>query len=148
MWPAAPAGGRFPSDARPQTRALVNQAQLCQAELVEEGDGEDWWDENDDAEEKDGVVDPVAIVPGFPPGDRAMELTDLIGICQGFVTGTIRLVPKLPGREFSESQLTLVHGIWNVQCHRSPDLTQARATPELPRSTVISVLVHSAARAL
>ncbi|WP_175647794.1 DUF6192 family protein [Streptomyces cyaneochromogenes] len=39
---------------------------------------------------------------------RAMEFTDLIGVCQGFVAGASRLVPRLRGREFSESQLALV----------------------------------------
>ncbi|MCQ8835834.1 DUF6192 family protein [Streptomyces malaysiensis] len=88
-----------------QARELVNQAQFDQAELVEEGDEEeDWWDENGAAEE-DGIVDPVAIVRGF---HRAMEFTDLIGVCQGFVAGASRLVPRLRGREFSESQLALV----------------------------------------
>ncbi|MET7976299.1 DUF6192 family protein [Streptomyces mirabilis] len=87
-----------------QARELVNQAQFDQAEPVEEGDGQDWWDA-DDATEEDGVVDPVAIVRGF---HRAMEFTDLIGVCQGFVAGASRLVPKLRGREFSESQFSLV----------------------------------------
>ncbi|MFI6663183.1 DUF6192 family protein [Streptomyces sp. NPDC050523] len=88
-----------------QARELVNQAQFDQAELVEEGDEEEsWWEEND-AEQEDGVVDPVAIVRGF---HRAMEFTDLIGVCQGFVAGASRLVPRLRGREFSESQLDLV----------------------------------------
>lgn len=87
-----------------QARELVNQAQFDQAEPVEEGDGQDWWDA-DDATEEDGVVDPVAIVRGF---HRAMEFADLIGVCQGFVAGASRLVPKLRGREFSESQFSLV----------------------------------------
>ncbi len=37
-----------------------------------------------------------------------MEFMDLIGVCQGFVAGASRLVPKLRGREFTESQLALV----------------------------------------
>ncbi|WP_146238419.1 DUF6192 family protein [Streptomyces sp. Act143] len=88
---------------RQQAREQVNQAQFDQADLVEEGDEEEWWEEND--AEDDGVIDPVAIVRGFR---RAMEFTDLIGVCQGFVAGASRLVPKLRGREFSESQLALV----------------------------------------
>ncbi|MBT2529739.1 hypothetical protein J7E91_31215 [Streptomyces sp. ISL-99] len=89
----------------PQARELVNQAQFDQAELTEEGEEEDWWYESDAEQEQDGVVDPVAIVRGF---HRAMEFTDLIEVCQGFVAGASRLVPKLRGREFSESQLSLV----------------------------------------
>ncbi|WP_327359738.1 DUF6192 family protein [Streptomyces sp. NBC_01304] len=88
-----------------QARELVNQAQFDQAESVDEGDGDDWWDEPDAGVEEDGVVDPVAIVRGF---HRAMEFTDLIGVCQGFVAGASRLVPKLRGREFSETQYSLV----------------------------------------
>jgi hypothetical protein len=87
-----------------QARELVNQAQFDQAEFAQDGDEEERWDEID-AGEEDGVVDPVAIVRGF---HRAMEFTDLIGVCQGFVAGASRLVPKLRGREFSESQLATV----------------------------------------
>lgn len=86
-----------------QAREQVNQAQFDQADLADEGDEEEWWEEND--AEEDGVVDPVAIVRGFR---RAMEFTDLIGVCQSFVAGASRLVPKLRGREFPESQLALV----------------------------------------
>ncbi|MFE1884173.1 DUF6192 family protein [Streptomyces diastatochromogenes] len=87
-----------------QARELVNQAQFDQADLADEGDEEkDWWEEND--ADEDGVVDPVAIVRGV---HRAMEFTDLIGVCQGFVAGASRLVPRLRGREFSEYQLALV----------------------------------------
>lgn len=63
----------------PQARELVSQAQFDQAGLVEDGEGEDWWDESDAAEVEEGVVDPVTIVRGF---HRAMEFTDLIGVCQ------------------------------------------------------------------
>lgn len=91
---------------RHQARELVNQAQFDQAESGDEGDEDgDWWDAPDGAEEDDAVVDPVAIVRGF---HRAMEFTDLIGICQGFVAGASRLVPKLRGREFTEAQYSLV----------------------------------------
>lgn len=86
-----------------QARELVNQAQFDQADLAEGSDEEEWWEENDT--EEDDVVDPVAIVRGF---HRAMEFTDLIGVCQGFVAGASRLVPRLRGREFSENQLALV----------------------------------------
>ncbi|WP_055567799.1 DUF6192 family protein [Streptomyces atriruber] len=90
-----------------QARERVNQAQFDQDELAEENE-EDWWDEPDTGEaEGDGVepVDPARIVRGF---HRAMEFTDLIGVCQGFVAGASRLVPKLRGRDFTESQLALV----------------------------------------
>ncbi|MES4886204.1 DUF6192 family protein [Streptomyces sp. NPDC000349] len=86
-----------------QARELVNEAQFEQAEPVEEAS---WW-EPDAAEDEEGsgLVDPVRIVRGF---HRAMEFTDLIGVCQGFVAGASRLVPKLRGRDFSESQLATV----------------------------------------
>ncbi|MCF3136645.1 hypothetical protein IPZ69_41300 [Streptomyces olivochromogenes] len=89
-----------------QARELVNQAQFDQAELVEEdGDEEDWWDADGNDDSDGGIIDPVVVARGF---HRAMEFTDLIGVCQGFVAGASRLVPKLRGREFSESQLALV----------------------------------------
>nr|WP_237330043.1 DUF6192 family protein [Streptomyces sp. BA2] len=87
-----------------QARELVNQAQYDQAELVEEEGEEDWWDAPD-AEDGRDDSDPARIVRGF---HRAMEFTDLIGVCQGFVAGASRLVPKLRGRELTESQLGLV----------------------------------------
>ncbi|WP_425824853.1 DUF6192 family protein [Streptomyces fractus] len=86
-----------------EARELVNQAQFEQAELVEDSDEEDWWDASGTDGEDEG--DPVTIVRGF---HRAMEFTDLIGVCQGFVAGASRLVPKLRGREFTESQHALV----------------------------------------
>lgn len=89
-----------------QARERVNQAQFDQAELVEEGE-EDWWDEPHEAEDAEGGdnADPARIVRGF---HRAMEFTDLVGVCQGFVAGASRLVPRLRGREFTESQVELV----------------------------------------
>ncbi|WP_372411758.1 DUF6192 family protein [Streptomyces luteireticuli] len=89
-----------------QARELVNQAQYDQAELAEDEGEEDWWDPPEGEHEDDGDdCDPARIVRGF---HRAMEFTDLIGVCQGFVAGASRLVPKLRGREFTESQLGLV----------------------------------------
>ncbi|MGW1365265.1 DUF6192 family protein [Streptomyces chartreusis] len=89
-----------------QARELVNEAQFEQAESVEDDDGDNWWDPDAAEDEEDGgIVDPVRIARGF---HRAMEFTDLIGVCQGFVAGASRLVPKLRGRDLSESQLATV----------------------------------------
>ncbi|WP_063804140.1 DUF6192 family protein [Streptomyces roseifaciens] len=89
-----------------QARDLVNHAQFDQAEFVEDEGEEDWWDEPEAEDDGGGDdCDPARIVRGF---HRAMEFTDLIGVCQGFVAGASRLVPKLRGREFTESQLGLV----------------------------------------
>lgn len=84
----------FKAMADRQARELVNQAQFDQAGLVEEDDEENWWD-SPEAGEDGGVVDSAAIVRGF---HWAMEFTDLIGACQGFVAGASRLVPKLRTR--------------------------------------------------
>ncbi|WP_159393942.1 DUF6192 family protein [Streptomyces sp. NRRL F-5755] len=83
-----------------EARAMVNQAQFDQAEADEEDFEDDFTDEDDEPFE-----DPATIVRGF---HRSMEFTDLIGVCQGFIAGASRLVPKLRGREFSESQLKTV----------------------------------------
>ncbi|MEU2874164.1 DUF6192 family protein [Streptomyces olivoreticuli] len=87
-----------------QAREAVNQAQYDQVELVDDEGEDDWWDAPDGEDEGDDC-DPARIVRGF---HRAMEFTDLIGVCQGFVAGASRLVPKLRGREFTESQTGLV----------------------------------------
>lgn len=85
-------------------REAVNQAQLDQAELVGEG-FEDELDDLADQDEGESIDDPVRIVRGF---HRAIEFTDLIGVCRGFIAGASRLVPRLRGRELSESQLHLI----------------------------------------
>ncbi len=84
-----------------EARSMVNQAQFDQAELVEEG----FEEEPDEDGEDEPFEDPVRIVHGFR---RAAEFTDLIGICQGFVAGASRLVPRLRGQELSASQLELL----------------------------------------
>lgn len=33
-----------------------------------------------------------------------MEFSDLIAVCQGFIAGAARLVPKLRGHEFTDTQ--------------------------------------------
>ncbi|MBT2385888.1 DUF6192 family protein [Streptomyces sp. ISL-11] len=86
-----------------QARELVNHAQFDEAELVEDEGEEDWWEPEGEDDGED--CDPARIVRGF---HSAMEFTDLIRVCQGFVAGASRLVPKLRGREFTESQLGLV----------------------------------------
>ncbi|MBO1332670.1 DUF6192 family protein [Streptomyces sp. VRA16 Mangrove soil] len=49
--------------------------------------------------------DPVAVVRHW---HRHMEFADLMGVCQAFIPGAARLVPKLRGHEFSERRHTQV----------------------------------------
>ncbi|MER6046637.1 DUF6192 family protein [Streptomyces sp. NPDC001793] len=85
--------------------AVEEKAEAIRDLVEEEGEG-DWWDEPElEGEDEGEDCDPARGVRGF---HRAMEFTDLIGVCQGFVAGAGRLVPKLRGREFTESQLA--HG--------------------------------------
>ncbi|KOG51298.1 hypothetical protein ADK76_37015 [Streptomyces griseoflavus] len=49
--------------------------------------------------------DPVRIVRGFR---RTQEFSDLIAVCQGFVAGAARLVPKMRGYDFTETQMATI----------------------------------------
>ncbi|WP_223279895.1 DUF6192 family protein [Streptomyces sp. SDr-06] len=90
----------------PLARERVNEAQFEQAELLEEDEFEEDYDEAfGDYAGEDEQVDPARIVRGF---HRAMEFSDLIAVCQGFIAGATRLVPKLRGWDFTEAQSTTV----------------------------------------
>ncbi|MGW3380528.1 DUF6192 family protein [Streptomyces albogriseolus] len=90
------------------TRYMVNEIQFEQAgeddDLDEEfrdvlaaqgeaGDGDEGGAERFD--------EPATIVRGW---HRQMEFADLMAVCQGFIAGAARLVPKLRGHEFTERQ--------------------------------------------
>ncbi|GAA2926574.1 DUF6192 family protein [Streptomyces mexicanus] len=89
-------------------RYMVNEIQFEQAgeddDLDEEfrdvlaaqgeaGDGDEGGAERFD--------EPATIVRGW---HRQMEFADLMAVCQGFIAGAARLVPKLRGHEFTERQ--------------------------------------------
>ncbi|MFD4635086.1 DUF6192 family protein [Streptomyces sp. NPDC058284] len=85
-------------------RYMVNEIQFEQADedddfdeefrdvLARDGEGED---------EGERFDDPATVVRGW---HRQMEFADLIAVCQGFIAGAARLVPKLRGQEFNERQ--------------------------------------------
>ncbi|MEV0281281.1 DUF6192 family protein [Streptomyces sp. NPDC050610] len=86
-----------------RVRELVKQAQFDLAKV--EGEGfEDDFDTYPEEDEED-VEDPVRIVLSF---HRSMDFTDLVGVCQGFVAGSSRPVPRLRGQELTEAQLSLI----------------------------------------
>ncbi|MFM9608447.1 DUF6192 family protein [Streptomyces niveiscabiei] len=83
-----------------EARENVNEAQFEQAGLDDDDGFEEDYEEA--FPQGDGLIeDPARIVRGFR---RSMEFSDLIGICQGFISGAAWLVPKLRGHEFTETQ--------------------------------------------
>ncbi|MFI7296863.1 DUF6192 family protein [Streptomyces sp. NPDC050121] len=81
-----------------EARENVNEAQFEQAGLDDEFDEEY---EEAFAEEGERFDDPARIVHSWR---RSMEFSDLIAVCQGFIAGAARLVPKLRGHEFTDAQ--------------------------------------------
>lgn len=85
-------------------RYMVNEIQFEQADEDDDLD-EEFRDvlARDDADggESERFDDPATIVRGW---HRQMEFADLIAVCQGFIAGAARLVPKLRGQEFNERQ--------------------------------------------
>ncbi|MER5436630.1 DUF6192 family protein [Streptomyces sp. NPDC002588] len=81
-----------------EARENVNEAQFEQAEVDDEFDEEY---EEAFAEEGEPFDDPVRIVHSWR---KSMEFSDLIAVCQGFIAGATRLVPKLRGHEFTDTQ--------------------------------------------
>ncbi|MFJ7497934.1 hypothetical protein ACIQZB_44010 [Streptomyces sp. NPDC097727] len=73
------------SHARPRSLAVCLQAGL-------DDDGFDEEYEEAFTEEGEGFDDPTRIVHNWR---KSMEFTDLIAVCQGFIAGAARLVPKL-----------------------------------------------------
>ncbi|MDT0449485.1 DUF6192 family protein [Streptomyces hesseae] len=58
-------------------------------------------DEADGDEGTERFDDPATVVRRW---HRQMDFADLVAVCQGFIAGATRLVPKLRGREFTERQ--------------------------------------------
>ncbi|GGZ44706.1 DUF6192 family protein [Streptomyces poonensis] len=88
----------------PTARERVNEAQF---ELAEEGGEDDEFTQDyvqtfSDEDEGDPIEDPVHIVRGFR---KAQEFGDLIAVCQGFIAGAARLVPKLRCHDLTASQV-------------------------------------------
>ncbi|QCX82292.1 hypothetical protein C9F11_44925 (plasmid) [Streptomyces sp. YIM 121038] len=86
-------------------RYMVNEAQFEQAEADDEFDEEFQdvlaADELGGGEGQERFDDPATVVRHW---HRQMEFVDLIAVCQGFIAGATRLVPKLRGQEFTERQ--------------------------------------------
>ncbi|MDX3643479.1 DUF6192 family protein [Streptomyces sp. MB09-02B] len=83
-----------------EARDNVNEAQFEQAGLDDDEFDEEYEEAFAD-EEGEPFEDPARIVRSWR---KSMEFTDLIAVCQGFIAGAARLVPKLRGHEFTETQ--------------------------------------------
>ncbi|MDT0485245.1 DUF6192 family protein [Streptomyces sp. DSM 41640] len=85
-----------------QAREMVNEAQFEQAELLDEDEFEEDYDNTFGAyEESDRFDDPVRMVRSW---HKAMEFSDLVAVCQGFIAGAARLVPKLRAHDLTQPQ--------------------------------------------
>ncbi|MET9352041.1 DUF6192 family protein [Streptomyces sp. NPDC006617] len=85
-----------------EARENVNEAQFEQAGLDDDEFDEEYEEyEEAFAEEGEPFEDPARIVHSWR---KSMESTDLIAVCQGFIAGAARLVPKLRGHEFTDAQ--------------------------------------------
>lgn len=86
-------------------RYMVNEAQFEQADEAGELDEEFRdvlaADEHGGGDEAERFDDPATVVRHW---HRQMEFADLMAVCQGFIAGATRLVPKLRGQEFTERQ--------------------------------------------
>jgi hypothetical protein len=82
-----------------EARDNVNEAQFEQAGLDDDAFEEEH--EAALAEDAEPFDEPARIIRGFR---TSMEFSDLIAVCQGFIAGATRLVPKLRGYEFTDSQ--------------------------------------------
>lgn len=88
----------------PMARERVDEAQFGQAELLEEDEfEEDHHQAFGNYGQDSDQIGPARIVRDF---HRAMEFSDLIAVCQGFIAGATRLVPELRGRDSTETQST------------------------------------------
>ncbi|MEH0557546.1 DUF6192 family protein [Streptomyces sp. B21-101] len=84
-----------------EARENVNEAQFEQAELEDDEFEEDYDNAFGADEDGDRFDDPARIVHSWR---KSMEFSDLIAVCQGFIAGAARLVPKLRGHEFTDTQ--------------------------------------------
>lgn len=87
-------------------RYMVNENQSEQADEDDDGLDEEFRgvlarEGEDDDGEGERFDDPATIGRGW---HRQMEFADLMAVCQGFIAGAARLVPKLHGHEFTERQ--------------------------------------------
>ncbi|MFI6273752.1 DUF6192 family protein [Streptomyces sp. NPDC050988] len=82
-----------------EARENVNEAQFEQAGLDDDQFDEEY--EEAFAEEGEPFDDPAHIVHSWR---KSMEFNDLIAVCQGFIAGAARLVPRLRGHEFTDTQ--------------------------------------------
>ncbi|MFI6254369.1 DUF6192 family protein [Streptomyces sp. NPDC051016] len=85
----------------PEARENVNEAQFEQAELEDDEFEEDYDNTFGAGDDGDRFDDPARIVHSWR---KSMEFSDLIAVCQGFIAGAARLVPKLRGHEFTDTQ--------------------------------------------
>ncbi|MEV1069674.1 DUF6192 family protein [Streptomyces sp. NPDC050263] len=85
----------------PEARENVNEAQFEQAELEDDEFEKDYDNTFGTDEDGDRFDDPARIVHSWR---KSMEFSDLIAVCQGFIDGAARLVPKLRGHEFTDTQ--------------------------------------------
>ncbi|MGW3464557.1 DUF6192 family protein [Streptomyces olivaceoviridis] len=85
----------------PEARENVNEAQFEQAELEDDEFEEDYDNTFGAGDDGDRFDDPARIVHSWR---KSMEFSDLIVVCQGFIAGAARLVPKLRGHEFTDTQ--------------------------------------------
>lgn len=84
----------------PEARENVNEAQFEQADLEDDGFEEDYDNTFGAGEDGDRFDEPARIVHSWR---KSMEFSDLIAVCQGFIAGAARLVPKLRGHEFTDT---------------------------------------------
>ncbi|MFJ3779838.1 DUF6192 family protein [Streptomyces sp. NPDC090075] len=82
-----------------EARENVNEVQFEQAGLDEDEFDEEY--EEAFAEEGEPFGDPARIVHSWR---KSTEFNALIAVCQGFIAGAARLVPKLRGHEFTGTQ--------------------------------------------
>ncbi|MCX4428758.1 DUF6192 family protein [Streptomyces mirabilis] len=82
-----------------EARDNVNEAQFEQAGLDDDEFDEEY--EEAFAEQGEPFDDPARIVHSWR---KSMEFNELIAVCQGFIAGAARLVPKLRGHEFTDTQ--------------------------------------------
>ncbi|QUC59012.1 RacO protein [Streptomyces sp. A2-16] len=87
-------------------RENVNEAQFEQVELLEEDEFEEDYDNTFGADgEADRFDDPSRIVRSWR---KSMEYSDLIAVCQGFIAGAARLVPKLRTHDLTQAQAEML----------------------------------------
>jgi hypothetical protein len=88
-----------------EARDNVNEAQFEQAGLDDDEFDEEYeeYEEYEEAfaEQGEPFDDPARIVHSWR---KSMEFNELIAVCQGFIAGAARLVPKLRGHEFTDTQ--------------------------------------------